>query len=88
MWLQRASYNAPFFTTWFITNFTILFFPLYLVCRLMTARCVSWGEVLGECVRGFRDKGFTPGAPFGLYRLIWQVYFRKSNLSFAVQRAS
>ncbi|KAJ1522009.1 hypothetical protein ONE63_002331 [Megalurothrips usitatus] len=59
-YLLRASYNAPFFTTWFITNFTIFFFPLYLACRLMTTRCTSWGEVLGECVRGFRDKGFTP----------------------------
>ncbi|XP_026277318.1 putative thiamine transporter SLC35F3 [Frankliniella occidentalis] len=59
-YLLRASYNAPFFTTWFITNFTIFFFPLYLASRLLTARCVSWGEVLGECVRGFRDRGFTP----------------------------
>ncbi|KAE8743730.1 hypothetical protein FOCC_FOCC009641 [Frankliniella occidentalis] len=49
-YLLRASYNAPFFTTWFITNFTIFFFPLYLASRLLTARCVSWGEVLGECM--------------------------------------
>ncbi|KAG8285614.1 hypothetical protein J6590_076749 [Homalodisca vitripennis] len=54
------TYNAPFFTTWFCTNWTVLFFPLYMLCHLSTNRCKS-GDVLAESVRSFREKGFTAG---------------------------
>ncbi|XP_066993222.1 solute carrier family 35 member F3 isoform X1 [Anabrus simplex] len=67
-------YNAPFFTTWFCTNFTVLFFPLYFVCRLMSLKCKSAGGILRESVRNFRDKGFT-AARFltrcSLFCLLW-----------------
>ncbi|XP_054266377.1 putative thiamine transporter SLC35F3 isoform X1 [Macrosteles quadrilineatus] len=53
-------YDAPFFTTWFCTNWTVLFFPLYMLCHLATNRCKG-GDVLAESVRNFREKGFTAG---------------------------
>ncbi|XP_039275413.1 putative thiamine transporter SLC35F3 isoform X7 [Nilaparvata lugens] len=56
-----VTYNAPFFTTWFITNWTVLFFPLYFVCKLISTRCQSPSEIIGESIRNFRDKGFTAG---------------------------
>ncbi|GLV43767.1 uncharacterized protein CBL_06909 [Carabus blaptoides fortunei] len=52
-------YNAPFFTTWFCTNWTILFFPLYFLCRIVSNRCQSPGEIFTESIRNYRDKGFT-----------------------------
>jgi hypothetical protein len=58
---QVVSYNAPFFTTWFCTNWTVLFFPLYFICCLITTKCKSPGNILQESVRNFRDKGFTAG---------------------------
>ncbi|XP_044258680.1 putative thiamine transporter SLC35F3 isoform X3 [Tribolium madens] len=54
-----ASYQAPFFTTWFVTNWTMLFFPLYFLSRLSTKRCKSASEIFTESIRGYRDKGFT-----------------------------
>ncbi|XP_063911748.1 solute carrier family 35 member F3 isoform X2 [Zophobas morio] len=56
-----ASYQAPFFTTWFVTNWTMLFFPLYFLCRLSTERCKSVSDIFSESIRGYRDKGFTAG---------------------------
>ncbi|KAJ8984736.1 hypothetical protein NQ317_005001 [Molorchus minor] len=56
---QTASYRAPFFTTWFITNWTMLFFPLYYVTRLSSRRCECISEIFAESIRDFRDKGFT-----------------------------
>ncbi|XP_018331457.1 putative thiamine transporter SLC35F3 isoform X2 [Agrilus planipennis] len=53
------TYSAPFFTTWFVTNWTILFFPLYYVCRLSSHRCKSPSDIFSESLRDFRDKGFT-----------------------------
>ncbi|CAG2067122.1 unnamed protein product, partial [Timema podura] len=67
-------YNAPFFTTWFCTNWTVLFFPLYFICRLTTTRCKSAGSILRESVGNFREKGFT-AARFltrcSLFCLLW-----------------
>ncbi|KAJ8945883.1 hypothetical protein NQ318_002724, partial [Aromia moschata] len=60
-WLYAASYRAPFFTTWFVTNWTMLFFPLYYLVRLSNSRCESISEILSESIRDFRDKGFTAG---------------------------
>lgn len=54
------TFSAPFFASWFFTNFTILFFPIYMVCRCVTVKCDS-GEALGDIIRGFRDRGFTVG---------------------------
>jgi solute carrier family 35 protein F3/4 len=59
--MQVVPYNAPFFTTWFCTNWTVLFFPLYFICHLISTKCESPGNILLESVRNFRDKGFTPG---------------------------
>ncbi|XP_050293332.1 putative thiamine transporter SLC35F3 isoform X2 [Anthonomus grandis grandis] len=54
-----VSYQAPFFTTWFVTNWTMFFFPLYFISRLSTKRCESMSDILSESIRDFRDKGFT-----------------------------
>jgi solute carrier family 35 protein F3/4 len=59
--MQVVPYNAPFFTTWFCTNWTVLFFPLYFICCLISTKCKSPGNILRESVRNFRDKGFTAG---------------------------
>ncbi|KAL4092506.1 hypothetical protein QTP88_027007 [Uroleucon formosanum] len=53
------TYNAPFFTTWFCTNWTVLFFPLYFFCQLSSPNYQTPTDILGESVRNFRDRGFT-----------------------------
>ena len=58
---QVVSYNAPFFTTWFSTNWMVLFFPLYFIFCLISTKCESPGNILQESVRNFRVKGFTAG---------------------------
>lgn len=56
------SFNAPFFTSWFCTNFSLLFFPIYLLGRMAITNCnESPGEILANIIRGFRDRGFTVG---------------------------
>ncbi|KAK5650051.1 hypothetical protein RI129_001080 [Pyrocoelia pectoralis] len=71
-----TSFNAPFFTTWFVTNWTMLFFPLYFLCRLTSQRCKSASDIFSESVRDFRDKGFT-AARFltrcSLFCLLWVI---------------
>lgn len=57
--LQLMTYNAPFFTTWFCTNWTVLFFPLYFFCQLGSPNYQTPTDILGESVRNFRDRGFT-----------------------------
>ncbi|XP_034949349.1 putative thiamine transporter SLC35F3 isoform X2 [Chelonus insularis] len=54
-------YNAPFFTTWFCTNWAIFYFPIYFICRVAKSKCISPSEVIAESLRGFRDKGLTGG---------------------------
>ncbi|XP_068911030.1 solute carrier family 35 member F3 isoform X3 [Tenebrio molitor] len=69
-----ASYQAPFFTTWFVTNWTMLFFPLYFLSRLSTKRCESATDIFSESVRGYRDKGFTAGrfmTRCSIFCLLW-----------------
>ncbi|KAE9544327.1 hypothetical protein AGLY_001506 [Aphis glycines] len=56
---QTMTYNAPFFTTWFCTNWTVLFFPLYFFCQLGSPNYQTPTDILGESVRNFRDRGFT-----------------------------
>lgn len=55
------AFNAPFFASWFCTNFAILFFPIYLLGRVAVKKCESPGEILGDVLRGLRDRGFTAG---------------------------
>jgi hypothetical protein len=52
-------FNAPFFASWFSTNFAILFFPIYLLGRASVRKCGESGEAIGDIIRGFRDRGFT-----------------------------
>ncbi|KAK0165757.1 hypothetical protein PV328_004251 [Microctonus aethiopoides] len=54
-------YNAPFFTTWFCTNWAVLYFPVYFLCRIAKTKCTNPTEIIAESLRGFRDKGFTGG---------------------------
>ncbi|XP_032677087.1 solute carrier family 35 member F4 isoform X3 [Odontomachus brunneus] len=54
-------YNAPFFTTWFCTNWEVLYFPVYFICRATRTKCATPSEIIAESLRGFRDKGFTGG---------------------------
>ncbi|CRK94790.1 CLUMA_CG008284, isoform A [Clunio marinus] len=54
-------FRAPFFASWFCTNFVILFFPIYLLFRGLAKRCGANTETLGDILQGFRDRGFTVG---------------------------
>ncbi|XP_077297209.1 solute carrier family 35 member F3 [Arctopsyche grandis] len=72
--LHYSPYNAPFFTTWFCTNFSILFFPIYIIGRMIRNKCDSPNEIISESLRNFREKGFT-AARFltrcSLFCLLW-----------------
>lgn len=58
----HSDFAAPFFAAWFCTNFVLLFYPIYLIGRLMTNNCnESPGETLSFILRGLRDRGFTIG---------------------------
>lgn len=54
-------YDAPFFTTWFCTNWEVLYFPVYFICYAIRTKCATPSEIVAESLRGFRDKGFTGG---------------------------
>lgn len=54
-------FSAPFFAAWFFTNFSLLFFPIYILGRVSLRKCDKPGEILGDVLRGFRDRGFTIG---------------------------
>ncbi|XP_029032679.2 solute carrier family 35 member F4 isoform X2 [Osmia bicornis bicornis] len=58
---HTVPYNAPFFTTWFCTNWEILYFPVYFLCQSIRIKCNTPSEIIAESLRGFRDKGFTGG---------------------------
>lgn len=58
---SNLPYNAPFFTTWFCTNWAVLYFPVYFLCRVAKTKCSNPSEIVAESLRGFRDKGFTGG---------------------------
>lgn len=59
--LTTTIFNAPFFASWFFTNFAFLFFPIYVIGRIAVTKCDKPGEILGDVLRGFRDRGFTIG---------------------------
>ncbi|XP_058789075.1 solute carrier family 35 member F3 isoform X2 [Phymastichus coffea] len=58
---QHVPFNAPFFTTWFFTNWTVLYFPIYFLNQSMKSKCLTSSEILSDSIRGFRDKGLTGG---------------------------
>ncbi|XP_068202112.1 solute carrier family 35 member F3 isoform X1 [Palaemon carinicauda] len=58
--VQKPVFDAPFFTTWFCTAWTGLFFPLYLVCHSCLRRDKSSLKLtLKTIVQNFRDRGVT-----------------------------
>lgn len=59
--MPEYTFNAPFFAAWFFTNFSILFFPIYLLGRISLRKCDKPSEILGNILRGIRDRGFTVG---------------------------
>ncbi|XP_050726797.1 putative thiamine transporter SLC35F3 isoform X1 [Eriocheir sinensis] len=57
---QREVFDAPFFTTWFCTAWTGLFFPLYLACHSCFRRDKDSLKVsLKSIAQNFRDRGVT-----------------------------
>jgi len=45
--LRAPAFYAPFFMTYFSTSFMLLVYPVYVVCRLVAARCkVSLRELI------------------------------------------
>ncbi|XP_071451745.1 solute carrier family 35 member F3 [Hetaerina americana] len=74
---MAPAYNAPFFTTWFCANWTILFFPIYAIGRFLASPCHSSSDLLGDTMQRFRDKGFTPARFLTrccLFCLLWVGY--------------
>lgn len=59
--IDQYQFRAPFFASWFCTNFVILFFPIYLMFRGLAKKCGANTETLGDILQGFRDRGFTIG---------------------------
>ncbi|XP_042222609.1 putative thiamine transporter SLC35F3 isoform X2 [Homarus americanus] len=56
--VQREVFDAPFFTTWFCTAWTGLFFPLYLACHSCLRRDkASLRLTLKTIAHNFRDRG-------------------------------
>lgn len=74
---NSQSFNAPFFTAWFTANFSLLFFPIYLLGRLAVTNCSeSPGEILANIIRGFRDRGFTVARFFNrcvIFCFLWLI---------------
>ncbi|XP_017849282.1 uncharacterized protein LOC108604357 isoform X2 [Drosophila busckii] len=58
---QPVYFSAPFFAAWFFTNFSLLFFPIYILGLLSARRCDKLSEILADVLRGFRERGFTIG---------------------------
>ncbi|KAH8294664.1 hypothetical protein KR018_001014 [Drosophila ironensis] len=58
---QPVYFSAPFFAAWFFTNFSLLFFPIYILGLMSTRKCEKLSDILGDVLRGFRERGFTVG---------------------------
>ncbi|XP_032596347.1 putative thiamine transporter SLC35F3 isoform X3 [Drosophila grimshawi] len=58
---QPVYFNAPFFAAWFFTNFSLLFFPIYILGLISARKCDKLSEILADVLRGFRERGFTIG---------------------------
>lgn len=65
---EPTTFSAPFFAAWFFTNFSFLFFPIYVVGRVSLRKCDKPSEILGDVLRGFRDRGFTIG------NMLYKIY--------------
>lgn len=79
----QMRYDAPFFTTWFCTNWAVLFFPIYALVRMATGKCESPTDIFAESLRAFRDKGFTAGNIIScLHNVILYWYLRENMLFF------
>lgn len=78
---QQTPFKAAFFTTWFCTNFTLLFFPIYLLGRAAVKNCERPSEILGDVLRGFRDRGFTIGELLWINNLQLDYYVCISTIS-------
>lgn len=59
--LQMGVFNAPFFTTWFSTNWMVLFFPVYYCVQLASSRALTPAEILSESSELFRNNRYTAG---------------------------
>ncbi|XP_069987232.1 solute carrier family 35 member F3 isoform X2 [Penaeus vannamei] len=77
MGVQKQVFDAPFFTTWFCTTWTGLFFPMYLASHLCFKRDKSSLKVtLKAIAQNFRDRGVTFGKFMTrccLFCLLWVV---------------
>lgn len=83
-------FRAPFFASWFCTNFVILFFPIYLLFRGLARKCGANTETLGDILQGFRDRGFTIGRFINrclTFCILWVVatylYMKSLNVLFS-----
>lgn len=83
-------FTAPFFASWFCTNFVILFFPIYLLFRGLARKCGANTETLGDILQGFRDRGFTFGRFINrciTFCILWVVatylYMKSLNVLFS-----
>ncbi|XP_047497120.1 putative thiamine transporter SLC35F3 [Penaeus chinensis] len=74
---NKQVFDAPFFTTWFCTTWTGLFFPMYLASHLCFKRDKSSLKVtLKAIAQNFRDRGVTFGKFMTrccLFCLLWVV---------------
>lgn len=83
-------FRAPFFASWFCTNFTILFFPVYIIFRGLARKCGANTETIGDILQGFRDRGFTIGRFLNqciTFCILWVVatflYMKSLNVLFS-----
>lgn len=65
---KSYQFQAPFFASWFSTNFVILFFPIYLMFQSIAQKCGAAPETFGDILRNFRERGYTFGR--FLYRCV------------------
>lgn len=76
--LKELKFEAPFFISWFFTNFTFFFFPIYILGRVAVRKCDKPAEILGDVLRGFRDRGFTVGRFLNrclIFCVLWVLFF-------------
>lgn len=85
-----GQFKAPFFASWFCTNFVILFFPVYLMFRGLAKKCGANTETIGDILQGFRDRGFTIGRYINrciTFCILWVVatylYMKSLNVLFS-----
>lgn len=65
---EDLQFKAPFFASWFCMNFSILFFPIFLILRGCASKCGQNAETIGDIFQSFRDRGYTLGRY--LYRCV------------------